>query len=178
MILSAISHSGETLSPPDGTWTLRFNYLLPNTYSTPRHYVWTKVASGESGGYTITASSSTALLAHLAVYRNAVWHDSAGPSTGTSDTPTSPSVTTTEDNCMIVYIAGTDNNEVPYPESNFYPTGTNGREATERSYNSNGISLGLADKLLTSAGASGTAAWHPDGWEQWGAVTIALEPST
>ena len=103
----------------------------------------------------------------------------SGVSTGFSNTPTTPSITTTIANTKLVYIYGADADLGNNPSYN--PSGTNaifgGRS---NSVEATAASIGVADLTQASAGASGTAQFtmNTSQSEEWRTLALAIEPSS
>ena len=101
--------------------------------------------------------------------------DASATANGTSSSPTSPAVTTTVDNAMILRLGGFDNNKVTVGD-----TGLVGHTTItmDKSGNSGGnVSAGAGHTTLTTAGDSGTANFTLTGSEQYRTVTIAIKPT-
>ena len=95
--------------------------------------------------------------------------------TGTSITPISPLIAGAG-TWLAVRVCAMDANEVPATEADFYPSGTNGRQATELTGVGDGCGLGTADDTDPATART----WNPDASEQWGCLTIrfSAEPGT
>lgn len=185
ILLLAVNHS------PDGTATI-------GTVTTPSG--WTEVGtSTETGaasnsrltlfGRTVGASEPTTVdiatstsmamgavaVAYSGVDTGAIF-DVATPSfaTGTGDA-TCPTLTTVTDGAMVLRIAIADGTASPIQDGDI-PAGTTLRGAMDNSPPSNGMSLGYADEIQATAGASGTAAWGNGGSEEYVAATVAFRP--
>lgn len=98
-----------------------------------------------------------------------------GANTGTSTTPTAPSVTTTVANTRILRLYAADANVAA---ASPYPAGTRPRFNLQSSTTAgDAVTAGAAESRQAAAGATGTAAFALPASEQWRAVTLALAPS-
>ena len=168
--------SGLTLAPPAG-FTLAPGYptVLSNAGTFVKTYVWWKVASGESGSYTVT-HASLQTNAHLVAVRGG---DTTAPLTpnaslnqGTGTTSTAPGVTTTVDDSFVMYWSQTWRTwGSGSPPTGTTPTFTERRDRV-------GVSLYIADGVLATAGATGNKSnTNPNvGAEPWAAGLVVVKP--
>lgn len=153
----------ETCTPPDGTWTQLFNGLL--TSDNCRYYVWYKASSVGSGNYTFTSSSTDGTGLIVAAYSGV---DTTTPLDGVTPvstvqddhraTPASiatASITTSSNNDFVIWLACADtSSNTPSGDSFTPPSGYTSRSAY---YDTSGWNmLAIADKTLSTAGATGT----------------------
>lgn len=144
--------------------------------------VWWKIADvTEPGSYTFTWDSSHAEEVYAWIMRF-TGHDPADPihqfavGSGGSNSPTSPSVTTTVDNCMILRLGGFDDDDITVDD-----TGISGHTTMTMDRSSTGAvnttSGGAAYVLQPAAGDSGTADFALTNTEEYRTVTIAIAPN-
>jgi hypothetical protein len=183
IVISVGAASGITPTPPAG-FTILPNF--PAEYSQPdpytvRVYAYWKLASGETGNYTVMHSSASS-EAYMAAYSGA---DAApinpSPSVAVdadggvvSDGIEAAGLTTANDGSVVIYIAATWNAVGPSSP----PTGTT-PTFSERYDGGAGGTLYVADGVLATAGATGVKSIpavsnHPT----WAAALIALEADT
>ncbi|MGA9349661.1 MAG: GEVED domain-containing protein, partial [Anaerolineae bacterium] len=176
LLLAAISVDGTpNISPPDTTWT---TIRERNSGSQVRLEVYYKVAgSSEPDSYRFTWSggqqAAGAILRYSGVDTTTPINAS-GIGSGTSASPTAPSVTTTVTDTMVVRIYGADDDDL---STSPYPSGYTGRLNIESNSGYGTCSLGVADVVRASAGATGSAAFSLSASEEWVGVTVALAPS-
>jgi hypothetical protein len=177
LLLAAISVDGTpNISPPTGWTTIREG----NSGTQVRLEVYYKVAgASEPSSYTFTWSryntqqAAGAILRYSGVNTTAPINTS-GIGSGTTISPTAPSVTTTVTDTMVVRIYGADDDDLsPSP----YPSGHTGRLNIESNSGDGTCSLGVADVIRASPGATGTAAFSLSASEEWVGVTVALAPA-
>lgn len=153
-------------------------YAVTGSVVSHRVY-WKNVpdASAEPATYTWELDAGQQ---HVVSIHRISGHDSANPinaadkdQTGAnSTTSTSPSVTTTVDNCLIFYIASWDGQRNPFTP----PSGTT--ELYEANSTGAGRNSGTAAwKNLASAGASGTGVFTSTTSDNQVASTIAIAPA-
>ena len=140
--------------------------------------VWYRVADGtEPASYTFTWLSSTNAVGALSRYSGV---DPASPidawatNTGSSSSPSAPSVVTTLDDTIVLRIMAADGKRIP--NSGSYPVGHNGRYELETTGFIANVSGAAADTLQAATGATGTASFSLSGSDDWVAATIALAP--
>ncbi len=173
LLLATISTDGDvTFNTPTG-WTLLNQGPSPGNDSTLA--VFYRIAGGsEPTTYTFTWSGNQQAAGAILRYTGV---DSITPintfatATGTSASPTAPSVTTTVADTMVVRIFGADFSGTISP-----PPGNTLRVGLSSSTGNGATSLGAADLTQAAAGATGTAAFTYVN-EQWRSMTVALAPS-
>ncbi|UCD26834.1 MAG: hypothetical protein JSV75_01550, partial [Candidatus Bathyarchaeota archaeon] len=96
---------GSTMSSAPSGWTSEHNYTQTATYGQHVYVYWKVGGASEPPSYTWTWTSSCGWVAQITTFRNV---DTVSPihvegtvNQDSSSSPMSPSVTTTEDNCMI-----------------------------------------------------------------------------
>ena len=99
----------------------------------------------------------------------------SGMTSGTSATPTCPSVTTTKDGCLILNLFGADDHDVTIDDGE--PSGTTVITVDESDNAGDACSGGAAYLTQANAGASGTAAFALTASEEWIAITVGIEPA-
>lgn len=110
--------------------------------------------------------------------------NTSGTAGQVSGTVTFPSVTTSVDDCLIVYggADGWDAVAAQFTGSNFTPAATlvsAGTKTGNNTNNGNGGGLGTAIGAMGSAGSVGTTTWGlAGGAQQWACWTIALPPGS
>jgi GEVED domain len=174
LLLATIStDSDETLDTPLG-WTVIDQGSSGGAVTVAAYY---RIATAtEPASYTFTWGSieqaAGAILRYSGVSTsNPV--DAFGVATGTSASPTSPSVATLSADTRVVRIYGADDDDLA---TNPYPTGTTGRLNVESSGGGGSSSLGVADSTQLAIAATGTAAFATSASEQWRALTVVLAP--
>lgn len=159
-----------TITPPVGWFTLD-DAPLPTAPSVPRLAVYSKIADSEPATYDWTLSVLCGAMAHALSYRNvASTPNDIGIAFADDASPASPSLPGS-DEVLILRVWASDDDEVPTPESDLYPTGTNGRQATEATTPANGYSLGTADEIDTSVVSR---SWGVSVVEEWRCLTITF----
>lgn len=139
---------GITIAPPDGTWALLDNQSAGG----PSVRTFYKIASSEGADYTFTWTGSVAASAFVAAYsggdgtspinQHSAWDRATSTTTCTAD-----SVTTTVNECMILFV-GVNNNGSSF-------TGPSGYTSRVSTGSSSGVGLKLAELGQASAGATG-----------------------
>ena len=171
LLLASITTNGNpTVTLPSGwtqleqiagTPTTTVYYLVAGG-SEPSSYTWSFSASIEAAGGIVRISnvdSGSPINAH-----NNTFDDG-------STTPSSNSITTSADNCLIVQFLGIDRDESPYGAPSGY---TQMWAATIGGLASN-VS---AWKLQASAGATGSATWSKNGSRFSELFAVAVAPGT
>jgi len=163
-----------TLGAPDG-WTAITNNI--GTTHTSRS--WYKIAgASEPTSYTFTVSASESIVCGILRISG---HDSSNPidvsgtATGTSNAPTSPDVTTTVADTLVLRYFGADDDDMT--QDSGYPSAHTGVYVRGSLESWGETSSGVAYTTQASAGATGTAAFSITAAEEWSAVTIAIAPS-
>jgi hypothetical protein len=173
LIAHISAHDARTFSTLTG-WT----QLLTATTGGVSTGVWYRVATGsEPASYTFTWNTSDEAVGAMLAYRGVntsspiqTW----GWSSGSSNAPTAPSVTTTSANTTVVRLFGSDDINLPSPTSNTYPSGTTGRYALKTT--SSAVGEAGADQLRTSAGATGAASFNLTASSDWITLSVAIAP--
>ena len=143
-------------------------------------YCFYKVAgASEAGFYTFSCSPNRGMYG---VIIRITGHNATSPinisaiNTGTSASPTCPSVTTTVDDCLVLRLFGADENNITVDSGE--PSGTtlitvdeNGNEDLNKCCG------GAAYEEQVSSSATGTAAFSMTASEQWVAITVAIAPA-
>jgi hypothetical protein len=138
---------------------------------------WKVAAAGEPATYSVSWTGSEQAAGAVLRYTGA---DATAPinvvsaGTGTSNTPTAPTVTTTSSNTRVVRIYGADDDDL---SATPYPSGHTGRFNIESNGGNGTCSAGAADQVQAAAGATGTAAFTLDASEEWRGVTLAIRPA-
>lgn len=177
LLLACICPGGDNtgvpavVTTPSG-WTLinTGDTDLPSTGSTPSLWTYNRTASSEPLNYTFNINQTANIAGHMLSYRNLASNTpetTSSLNTGTSITPVSPLIAGAGI-WLAIRVCATDDDEIPATETDFYPTGTNGREATGVTASGRGCSLGTADDSDPSISRT----WNPDAAEQWGCLTI------
>jgi len=147
----------------------------------PTAGIWVRIAgSSEPANYTWGWSGTKQAVAiiyritgHRPVSTPADVVDASGAnSSAGSSTPTSPSVTTDTPGCKILYIASNDGVATPYTP----PPGTTLDIQGNSSSLGNPVSLAIARKDQTTAGATGTGVFTAGASEEWYNFTAAIAP--
>ena len=173
--------TGETITPPAG-WTLIERTDSGTSFGIVTYY---RVADGSEGAsFTWTFSVATRSLGGIIRYTGvdtASPIDVQGEATGSSATPTAPSVVTTQANDLVVAFWG-DGATLGQTAENFTPPGgtTERYDITRDVLAGVELSTAAADVAQALAGASGTKVATTATSDAWVAQTIALKmaPST
>ena len=144
--------------------------------------MWERTASSEPASYTFTVSSSEKLQAIIAIING---QDAASPinasasGIGTSDSPISPTVTTTVDDCLIIRGFACDDDLIATDDTG-NPAGTTVILVRDTSGDGGDVSAGMAYESQLTAGATGTATWTSalSASSPWSACTIAIAPAS
>lgn len=176
LAILATDGSGESLQAPGAEW-VRGSANVSNTMTLRYFWKTATQADVDATDYTFTWGSDEGAVLGMARLSgcdtSGVVVDIMGVATGSSTTPTCPSVTTTVDDCLILRMFGADDDDITTDTG--YPGGTTGVYVRESLTSSSG----LAHEPQVSAGATGTAAFTMDATEAWAAFTIAIrEPQT
>jgi hypothetical protein len=141
--------------------------------------VWWKLAGASEGSnYTFSWSSSEHAYGWIMRFTG---HDPASPvdansnNAGSGTAATSPSVTTTVDNALILRLGGFDDDDITTGDP-----GLSGHTAINMGDSGNGpatASGGSGYVLQPTAGASGTASFSLTGSEQYVTVTLGIAPA-
>jgi len=141
--------------------------------------VWWKLAgASESSTYTFTWSGSEQAYGWIMRFTG---HDPASPvdansnDAGSGSAASSPSVTTTVDNALILRLGGFDDDDITAGDP-----GVSGHTAINMGDSGNGnatTSGGSGYVLQPAAGASGTASFSLTGSEQYVTVTLGVAPA-
>lgn len=172
LIAAAVTDVASTLTPD-----VSFTSIEDTANGTVAYaQLYYKYASSEPASYE-WANSTTA--SKLAVMMRMANHHASAPdagstaNTGTTDTPTSTSFTPSADNCLILFLAGADDDDVTYNSG--FPTGyTN--ILTMGSTQGNDATMILAFKTQTTAAATGAVTASLAAAEEWIAIAAAIAP--
>ncbi|MHC5073341.1 MAG: hypothetical protein ACYTFE_00790 [Planctomycetota bacterium] len=179
-LLCAVVTDGDTsssLSPPVGEgWT----EIDVDTYSNEVTLgVWWKIAgASESGSHEFTWTDSEEAYGWMMRFTG---HNPTTPvndtaaAGGLGTTCTSPAVTTTAVNCLIVRIGGFDDDYITVDDTGLDDghTDITMDKSSSGTFNCSG---GGGYKLQISTGSSGTATFDLNSSEEYRAVTIAIAP--
>jgi hypothetical protein len=142
--------------------------------------IWWKVAdAAEPTTYTFLWDRAEQATGSILRYSGA---DPVAPvnvfrfNSGRSDQPDAPSDTTTIDSVLVLRVLGMDNDGLPTPLSNIYPSGTNGRFALESNSGTGTTRAAAADHFLANAGATGPAVFSVASPDKFIAGTITIKP--
>lgn len=161
--------SSTTITPPAG-WTLIRSLTTP--FITANASTYYKVASSEGSSYTFTLSSSQRNSGIISSFSGA---DNSSPinvedgQTNANATSTAPSITTTVDNCMLIYVSGYDDGA-----SYTYTPPTGYTEAIETGA---AAACELAYLIKATAGSTGSVDGTISGAVSNAAFHIALAPA-
>lgn len=149
--------------------------------------IWSKEAAvaDEGKDFRVTWGSIERSIGTLINIKNhngveGIAHSDFNSSTGTpTATPTSPSITTTVDNCLIIRgLLISDNNSGSY-EYPTHPTSTNPILFNKaKGGGGGGVILALATHIQETAGATGTAQWTQSASRNSTGFTIAIAPGS
>ncbi len=168
--------TGETITAPSG-WTLIERTDNGTSFGLATYY---KVAGASEGSsYTWTFSPDSRALGGIIRYTGV---DTSSPvdvhagATGTSATPTGPSVTTTQANDLVVGFFSDGASSGQTAENFTAPGGMTERyDITRDTLGGVELSISAADVAQAAAGASGTKAATTGSSDAWAAQTIALK---
>jgi len=128
-----------------------------------------KVASGESGDYTVTHASATTQGSIVCISGASAALPLATINTGTTSTVTATSITPVADNSVVIYAAAHyDGFSTTTPPAGGDPTFTEYLD---------GVIQYVAAGVLSPAGATGDKSVTADGAEDWHASLVAVEDS-
>ena len=167
--------TAPTFTTPAG-WTSRQHIGLPSTATTGAFEVWTRVASsGEPATYDVFANEAMPLVSHIAAYRGPEDSVSAvGTDTGTSATPSSPTITPSANSLVMRIMAFDDDTQVIDPTVGMFPSNVRGRYlATASSGTSNGGGIMFGEEGWDDT-ATGARAWAIAASDQWAGISIAF----
>jgi len=183
LLVSTISNGdGTSMSAPPTGWMLLNDYIQDTYYSGQHVYVYYKVAgASEPSSYTWLWSSSCGWVAQITTFRGV---DIVSPicvsgsvQQESSSSPTCPSITTTENNCMIWLYDMCDGNVIP-AYGGGVPSGTTAIRNTGIGSPGNGIGISSAYYLRASSGVTGNKDWSLSSREENSAQQIALRPAS
>jgi hypothetical protein len=178
LLIATLATDGSTvgsMSPPAGWSVIDLTVQSGGvTYG-----VWWKLAgASELANYTFSWSGGESAYGTVMRFTG---HDASNPidvftnSGGSSSTPTSPAVTTTVPNAMILRLGGFDDDDIDTDV-----TGLTGHTTITMDDTGNGpstTSSGAGYVLQPSAGSSGTSNFALTASEEYRAVTIAIRPA-
>jgi hypothetical protein len=178
LLIATVVTDGSTagsMSPPAG-WTV---VDLADQSGAVTYGVWWKLAgASEPASYTFSWSGSESAYATVMRFTG---HDPVSPidvtsnAGGSSSTPTSPAVTTTVPDTMILRLGGFDDDDITTDAP-----GLTGHTAITMDDSGNGpatSSSGAGYVMQTAAGDSGTSTFALTVAEEYRAVTIAIAPA-
>lgn len=170
------SNSGTATATTPSGWTYVGDVTASGTFSTPRLYVYRRVASSEPSSYTFSWNFTNCGAVGVIVSYNGDYVDTTeenvSTNNGTSNSPSCPSVSPASTSLLLRLLVNDSNVNVTYP------TGTDGRITAQVSGSGshNGDTFALADTIIP-AGASGTANFGTSANEQWGTMSITFNAS-
>jgi hypothetical protein len=175
LLIAIIStDANAVISPPVG-WTEIHQQKSGLTMG-----VWWKVAgAAEPTSYTFLWDRDEQATGSILRYSGA---DPVAPinvfrfNSGRSDQPDAPSDTITVDSVLVLRVLGMDNDGLPTPLSNIYPSGTNGRFALESNSGTGTTRAAAADHFQANAGATGPAVFSVASPDKFIAGTITIKP--
>jgi hypothetical protein len=179
LVSTTSSGDGSTMSSVPPGWTLEHDYIQ-SAYSGQHVYIYWKVAgASEPSSYTWTWTSYCGWVAQITTFRgvdtSSPIHVEGAVNQESSSSPMSPSITTTEDNCVIWLYDMCDDDDVPY--SGGAPGGTSWIDRTEINSPGNGIGISTAYFVQATAGATGNRDWTLDDNEENSGQQYALKPA-
>lgn len=177
LLVAVLSSNLEAISISGGAaWTLRASVA-----NTGFCRIFTSVAgASEPSSYTIATDDLDNDQFGGTIFRVSGADTSSpvdvyGTNTGTSSTPTAPSITTTVADTLLFVGHALDANRLATPDTGF-PTGyTGGRH--EQTDSPAACVHGSAYKSQASAGSTGTAAFTCDSSDTWAALQLAIKPA-
>lgn len=179
LLIAAVACDGlmaSSLSAPTG-WNL-LNVAEPSSSVTLG--VWWKIASSsEPANHTFTWSSNERAYAWIMRFSG---HDPLSPihtfatNVGTSQNPTSPAITTTSPNVMIVRLGGFDHNKITVDSPGLANHSTITMDASDFGTGKFQASGGAGYYHLTDQGDSGTADFAMTKSEEFVTITLGIAP--
>jgi len=177
VVLCTTDGTGSGLIGPSG-FTILHSESQNNEQTTAS---WWKEAGGsEPGSYSVSWSGNERYVGSCIRISGADTDDPVDVSDsnlGSSGTVTSPSVTTTVDNTLILRFHGMDDDDEGNDYSGDNPYGTIELYAYG-SLGSSECSGACSYENQTSVGSTGTAAWTFSNSEGWAAFTVAIKPES
>ncbi|UCH32324.1 MAG: DUF2341 domain-containing protein, partial [Candidatus Bathyarchaeota archaeon] len=169
---------GSTMSSAPSGWTSEHNYTQTATSGQHVYIYWKVAGTSEPSSYNWTWTSSCGWVAQISTFRgvntSSPIHVEGTVNQESSAAPMSPSVTTTEDNCMTWLYDMSDDDDVP--ATGGAPGGTTWIDQTEVATPGNGVGISTAYFVQTSAGATGDRDWTLDLSEENSGQQYALQP--
>ena len=171
--------NGSTMSSAPAGWTNEYDYI--QTAISGQHvYIYWKVAgASEPSSYTWSWTDSCGWVAQITTFSGV---DTGSPihvegtvNQESSNSPMSPSVTTTEDNCMIWLYDMSDGSAVP--AGGGAPGGTTWIDQTEVATPGNGLGISTAYFVQASTGATGNQDWTLSAIDENSGQQYALKPA-
>ncbi|WP_026775191.1 SdrD B-like domain-containing protein [Polaribacter sp. Hel_I_88] len=166
LIASVSTDDDKTIDTPTG-WTL----VRGGENDKTSIYVFSRLASNsEPNSYSFDISSGkkrmcAAILRYSGV-NTTTPIEASNITTGDSDNPNPPSVTTVTNNTIVVNMIAIDKDQKPMSN----PSGTSERIDIE----SDKHSMGIADQKIATAGVVNPSSWSTDDDEKWVAITLAI----
>ena len=173
------SDGADVSTPPTDSSSTEYNTLLQETDNFPNCTIWYKLADGTESGTNIVFTRSDgkgamALQIFRGVDKNNPFDVSYTSDAGGSGDPDPPAITTVTDNAMVVILGALDDDtSLTYSLPSGY---SNLNYAYASSPSGAACSVGMASKLIASAGEENPPVFTTSGDDCWHAVTIALRP--
>jgi len=177
VVLCTTDGTGSALSGPSG-FTILHSESQNNGQTTASW--WKKAGGSEPSSYSITWSGTERYVGSCTRISGADTDDPVDVSDsndGSSGTVTSPSITTTVDNTLILRFHGIDDDDQGNDYSGDNPIGTIELYAYG-SLGSGECSGACSYKSQISSGSTGTAAWTFSNNEGWAAFSVAIKPES
>ena len=184
-LIAVLVHSDDspavTITPPAG-WNLvrdKTNMGTPAT-SPPVLYIYERQASSEPASYVWSWDLTGGLLGVMLSYRGTdaaspIGQNAVNAQTGTGANAVAPSVTTTTDNELALWIGWSDDDDSNDPSATLSRGTVRARNMTAAG--GNGAFVGIGDENIPSPGTTGTATWTLTASEERSGVTITLLPA-
>ncbi len=172
-------NDGSTMSSAPPGWTLEHDYTQSAASGQHVYIYWKIAGASEPSSYSWAWTSSCGWVAQITTFRgidtSSPIHVEGAVNQESSSSPMSPSMTTTEDNCMIWLYDMCDDDDVPF--SGGEPSGTSWIDQTEIGSPGNGLGISTAYLVQASAGATGDRDWTLDNSEENSGQQYALKPA-
>jgi hypothetical protein len=175
----AADTDGSTMFSAPSGWTNEHDYIQSTTSGQHVYIYWKVAGASEPTSYTWTWTSSCGWVAQISTFRGV---DTSSPihvegtvNQESSNSPMSPSVTTTVNYCMIWLYDMSDDDDVP--ATGGAPSGTTWIDQTEIATPGDGIGISTAYFVQASAGATGNQDWTLDAIEENSGQQYALRPA-
>jgi hypothetical protein len=185
-LIAVLVHSDDdpvvAITPPAGWNLVRDKTNLGEVATSPPVlYIYERQASSEPASYAWSWDLTGGLLGVMLSYRGTdaaspIGQNAVNAQTGEGTDAVAPSVTTTTDNELALWIGWSDNGADGNDPGATLSRGTV-RAREETASGGNGAFVGIGDENIPSPGATGTATWTLTAADERSGVTITLLPA-